>query len=49
MIWWLLLGVIIGIWLRCEPKKYETEEEEVSKTIRCIINFIDDEPDKISI
>ena len=29
--------------------KYETEEEEISKTIRCIINFIDDEPDKISI
>ena len=23
---------------------YDTEEEEVSKTIRCIINFLDEEP-----
>ena len=28
---------------------YESEEEEVSKTIRCIINFIDEEPNLISI
>ena len=28
MTWWLLLGIIIGIWLRCEPKKYETEEDK---------------------
>ncbi len=27
---------------------YDTEEEEVSKIIRCIINFIDEEPDIIS-
>ena len=26
---------------------YNTEEEEVSKTIRCIINFFDEEPDLI--
>lgn len=25
--------------------EYETEEEEVSKTIRCIINFFEEEPD----
>ena len=29
--------------------KYETDEEVVSKIIRCIINFIDDEPKLISI
>ena len=28
---------------------YDTEEEEISKTIRCILNFINDEPNKISI
>ena len=28
---------------------YESEEEEVSKTIRCIINFIDQEPSLIKI
>ncbi len=28
---------------------YESEEEEVSKTIRCIINFVEEEPDLISI
>jgi len=27
---------------------YNTEEEEVSKTIRCIINFFDEEPDLLS-
>ena len=27
---------------------YDTEEEEVSKTIRCIINFFDEEPDLLS-
>ena len=27
---------------------YDTEEEEVSKTIRCIINFFNEEPDLIS-
>ena len=26
---------------------YDTEEEEVSKTIRCIINFFDEEPDLV--
>ena len=29
--------------------EYETEEEEISKTIRCIINFFEEEPDSISI
>ena len=28
---------------------YKTTEEEVSKIIRCIINFIDQEPDQIKI
>ena len=28
---------------------YDSEEEEVSKTIRCIINFIEEEPESISI
>ena len=28
---------------------YESEEEEVSKTIRCIINFVDEEPNLILI
>ncbi len=28
---------------------YKTEEEEISKTIRCIINFIEDKPELISI
>ena len=27
---------------------YETEDEEISKTIRCILNFIDDEPNLVS-
>ena len=28
--------------------EYETEEEEISKTIRCIINFVEEEPSSIS-
>ena len=28
---------------------YKTEEEEVSKVIRCIINYLEDEPDLIVI
>ena len=28
--------------------KYKTEEEEVGKVIRCIINFFEDEPDLIT-
>ena len=28
---------------------YDTEDEEISKTIRCILNFIHDEPNEISI
>ena len=28
---------------------YDSEEEEISKTIRCIINFIEEEPESISI
>ena len=30
-------------------EEYDSEEEEISKTIRCIINFIEQEPDSISI
>ena len=30
-------------------KDYDSEEEEISKTIRCIINFIEEEPESISI
>ena len=30
-------------------EEYDSEEEEISKTIRCIINFIEQEPDTISI
>ena len=29
-------------------EEYDSEEEEISKTIRCIINFIEQEPDSIS-
>jgi hypothetical protein len=29
--------------------EYDTEEEEISKTIRCIINFVEEEPNSISI
>tara|TARA_Y100000814_G_C12273646_1_gene382701 strand:- start:252 stop:605 length:354 start_codon:yes stop_codon:yes gene_type:complete len=29
--------------------EYGSEEEEISKTIRCIINFVEQEPDLISI
>jgi len=32
-----------------EFEEYDTEEEEVSKTIRCIINFADYQPDSITI
>ena len=28
---------------------YETEEEQISKTIRCVVNFVHEEPDLISI
>ena len=28
--------------------EYETEAEEISKTIRCIINFVEEEPNTIS-
>ena len=28
---------------------YVTKDEEISKTIRCIFNFVEDEPDSISI
>ena len=28
---------------------YDSEEEEISKTIRCIINFVEQEPELISI
>ena len=30
-------------------EEYDSEEEAISKTIRCIINFIEQEPDSISI
>lgn len=29
--------------------EYDSEEEEISKTIRCIINFFDEEPGLVSI
>ena len=32
-----------------EFEDYDSEEEEVSKAIRCIINFIEEEPESISI
>ena len=32
-----------------EFEEYDSEEEEISKTIRCIFNFIDYQPDAISI
>jgi len=32
-----------------EFEEYESEEEEISKTIRCILNFIDYQPDAVSI
>tara|TARA_Y100001970_G_scaffold184009_1_gene223782 strand:+ start:1152 stop:1511 length:360 start_codon:yes stop_codon:yes gene_type:complete len=32
-----------------EFEEYDSEEEEVSKTIRCILNFIDYQPDAVSI
>tara|TARA_B100000579_G_C22434048_1_gene666664 strand:- start:189 stop:542 length:354 start_codon:yes stop_codon:yes gene_type:complete len=30
-------------------QEYDTKEEEISKTIRCIINFVEEKPDLISI
>ena len=38
-----------SIYQNYEFEEYDTEEEEISKTIRCIINFIDYQPDSISI
>ena len=32
-----------------EFEEYDSEEEEISKTIRCILNFIDYQPDALSI
>jgi|TARA_B000000565_G_scaffold38119_1_gene25385 hypothetical protein len=32
-----------------EFEEYDSEEEEISKTIRCILNFIDYQPDAVSI
>ena len=32
-----------------EFEEYDSEEEEISKTIRCILNFVDYQPDPISI
>ena len=37
------------IYLENDFDDYKTEEEEVSKVIRCIINFYEDRPDLISI
>tara|TARA_B100001250_G_C19745726_1_gene765192 strand:- start:330 stop:689 length:360 start_codon:yes stop_codon:yes gene_type:complete len=31
-----------------EFEEYDSEEEEISKTIRCILNFIDYQPDAVS-
>jgi hypothetical protein len=38
-----------SIYQNYEFEEYDTEEEEISKTIRCIINFIDYQPESISI
>jgi hypothetical protein len=32
-----------------EFEEYDTEEEEISKTIRCILNFVDYQPEALSI
>ena len=32
-----------------EFEEQDSEEEEISKTIRCILNFIDYQPDAVSI
>ena len=32
-----------------EFEDYDSEEEEISKTIRCILNFVDYQPDAVSI
>ena len=32
-----------------EFEEYDSEEEEISKTIRCILNFIDYQPEAVSI
>jgi len=32
-----------------EFEEYDSEEEEISKTIRCIFNFVDYQPDAVSI
>ena len=37
-----------NVYQNYEFEEYDTEEEEISKTIRCIINFVDYEPDAIS-
>jgi len=38
-----------NVYQNYEFEEYDTEEEEISKTIRCIINFVDYEPDVVSI
>ena len=38
-----------SVYQNYEFEEYETEEEEISKTIRCILNFVDYQPDSISI
>ena len=51
----IFLKVLSKIEIRTEVyekydfSEYENEEEEISKTIRCIINFVEDEPNSISI
>ena len=37
------------IYTEYEFDDYKTEEEEVSKVIRCIINFFEDQPDLITL
>ncbi|MBT94798.1 MAG: hypothetical protein CL431_02360 [Acidimicrobiaceae bacterium] len=32
-----------------EFEEYDSEEEEISKTIRCILNFVDYQPDALSL
>ena len=37
------------VYQKYDFEDYETEEEKISKTIRCVVNFVNEEPDLISI
>ena len=38
-----------NIYKNFDFNEYDSEDEEISKTIRCILNFIDEEPSMVSI